>query len=220
MIVFLSAFLLASTALTNDMVKIVYTRTTAEMRGQSNHKLKRRCFAGATCRRMTSQPEPESRFTLTRASVALLIRNLARVHDALVMLQTEPPSRVASPALATSPTAPVAPYPPLPALGEQSRAPEFYGFVAWTSTSLLFGLYLLWGLLPPAALENLGITWYPNRYVHQTLHTSRIMKLFTREWSVLLPAYSVMLVLLTYAGYFALALSNTPSLNELRTVTG
>ena len=62
----------------------------------------------------------------------------------------------------TSPRSPLAPYPPYPAQ-EKSRAPEFYGFVAWTSTYALFLFYILWALLPDAWIEWLGIEWYPNR---------------------------------------------------------
>jgi phosphatidylinositol glycan class P protein len=47
---------------------------------------------------------------------------------------------------------------------DRSRAPEFHGFVAWTSTALLFVLYLLWALLPDEFIIWLGIRWYPNRY--------------------------------------------------------
>lgn len=47
----------------------------------------------------------------------------------------------------------------------RSRAPEFYGFVAWTSTYLLFVLYILWAILPDRYIVWFGITWYPNRYV-------------------------------------------------------
>ncbi|KAI0916028.1 hypothetical protein AcV5_003481 [Taiwanofungus camphoratus] len=102
----------------------------------------------------------------------------------------------------TSPVTPLAPYPPLPPTESRSRAPEFYGFVAWTSTYLLFCLYVLWALLPDEYIVWLGVSWYPNR-----------------EWAVLLPAYSIMLVLLTYVTYFALALSGTPSFSDISTIT-
>lgn len=59
-----------------------------------------------------------------------------------------------------SPAAPLARFPPPAA---RSRAPEFYGFVAWTATYLLFALLLLWALLPDAALAALGVAWYPSR---------------------------------------------------------
>ncbi|TRM62244.1 PIG-P [Schizophyllum amplum] len=98
----------------------------------------------------------------------------------------------------TSSSAPLASYP----AHEHSRAPEFYGFVAWTSTYLLFGLYLLWALLPDALIIRLGIDWYPSR-----------------EWSLLLPAYSIILVLLTYFTYFALALYNQPAMSSASTIT-
>ncbi|KIP07278.1 hypothetical protein PHLGIDRAFT_105857, partial [Phlebiopsis gigantea 11061_1 CR5-6] len=98
---------------------------------------------------------------------------------------------------------PLAPYPPLPPTEARSRAAEFYGFVAWTSTYLLFCLLLLWALLPDARIAALGVSWYPSR-----------------EWALLLPAYSVVLVLLTYVAYFALALAGTPAFSDVATVTG
>ena len=70
-------------------------------------------------------------------------------------------------------------------------------------SELAYALYLLWALLPPRALEAIGLGWYPSR-----------------EWAVLVPAYTVVLVLVTYAGYFALALAGTPSFDSLSTVTG
>ncbi|RPD61462.1 PIG-P-domain-containing protein, partial [Lentinus tigrinus ALCF2SS1-6] len=103
----------------------------------------------------------------------------------------------------TSPTSPLAPYPPLAPTDTRSRAPEFYGFVAWTSTYLLFVLYLLWAFLPDERILALGVSWYPNR-----------------EWSLLIPAYGMVLVLLTYFTYFALAFAGTPSFADMRTITG
>ncbi|KAK0496313.1 PIG-P-domain-containing protein [Armillaria luteobubalina] len=97
----------------------------------------------------------------------------------------------------TTPTSPLAPFPPLPPPELRSRAPEFYGFVAWTSTSLLFVVYVLWAVLPDEYIEWLGVT----------------------EWAVLLPAYSVVLFLLAYFVYFALAIYGAPSLSDTCTFT-
>lgn len=124
----------------------------------------------------------------------------------------------------TSPRSPLAPYPPYPAQ-EKSRAPEFYGFVAWTSTYALFVLYILWALLPDAWIEWLGIEWYPSRSVNVTpgffvLPYSFMGTCKHREWAILLPAYSVILVLLTYFIYWAIALFNQPSFADMRTITG
>src|SRR6266403_2222165 len=66
----------------------------------------------------------------------------------------------------TSPTSPLAPFPPPPPVESRSRAPEFYGFVAWAVTYLLFILYVLWAILPDESIVWLGVTWYPNRCVH------------------------------------------------------
>ena len=66
----------------------------------------------------------------------------------------------------SSPRSPTAPHRWPPESEERrSRAPEFYGFVAWTSTYLLFVLYILWAILPDQYIVGIGITWYPNRYV-------------------------------------------------------
>ncbi|CAK5274724.1 unnamed protein product, partial [Mycena citricolor] len=101
----------------------------------------------------------------------------------------------------TSPTSPVAQFPPIPSLEHRTRAPEFYGFVAWTSTSFLYVVYLLWALLPDECIQAMGIEWYPSR-----------------EWSILIPAYTIVLCLLTYFVYFALALYGTPSFSELSAI--
>lgn len=68
--------------------------------------------------------------------------------------------------LGLSPRSPTAPHPWPPESEERrSRAPEFYGFVAWTSTYLLFVLYILWAIIPEQYIERIGIIWYPSRYV-------------------------------------------------------
>ncbi|EPQ52083.1 PIG-P-domain-containing protein [Gloeophyllum trabeum ATCC 11539] len=102
----------------------------------------------------------------------------------------------------TSPVSPLASFPPDPPPEHRSRAPEFYGFAVLTSTYILFCIYLLWALLPDEYILWLGISYYPSR-----------------EWAVLLPAYSIVLVLLTYFTYFALAIAGTPRFSEQCTIT-
>ncbi|QRV76403.1 phosphatidylinositol N-acetylglucosaminyltransferase subunit P [Ceratobasidium sp. AG-Ba] len=105
----------------------------------------------------------------------------------------------------TSPSSPVAAYPPLLIPEDElpaGSAPEFYGFVAWLATAILWFIYLLWALLPDKAIRAVGITWYPSR-----------------EWALLIPSYAVFLALLTYFTYFALAIYATPSYSELKTLT-
>ena len=63
----------------------------------------------------------------------------------------------------TLPIAPLARAPTEPPRGHRSRAPEFYGFVAWSSTSVLFVVYVLWALLPDEYILRLGVKWYPSR---------------------------------------------------------
>ncbi|TFY65763.1 hypothetical protein EVG20_g5334 [Dentipellis fragilis] len=103
----------------------------------------------------------------------------------------------------TSPTSPLAPYPPLPPVEYRSRAPEYYGFAAWSLTYILFFVFLLWALLPDEYIIWLGITWYPRR-----------------EWALLVPSWTVVLVLFTYFMHFALAFYNTPRFSDMSTITG
>jgi hypothetical protein len=73
----------------------------------------------------------------------------------------------------TSPSSPLAQFPPLPPAESRSRAPEFYGFVAWAVTCLLFVLYFLWAILPDEWIIWLGVTWYPNRCVRACVTKKR-----------------------------------------------
>jgi len=89
-----------------------------------------------------------------------------------------------------------------PAAAIKHRVPEFHGFVAWASTSVLFFTYVLWALLPDEWLVALGVEWYPNR-----------------EWSLLIPAWSIIVIILTYITYWSLALLGTPRFSDLSAIT-
>jgi len=139
----------------------------------------------------------------------------------------------------TSPTFPLAPFPPPPPAPSRSRAPEFYGFVAWAVTYLLFFLYFLWAILPDRWVIWLGVSWYPNRYVRPYVKHSRESLIFrlwgvpfvrvlilnspisiNREWALLVPAWTIVTVLLTYFTYFSMAIRGTPAFSDISTYTG
>jgi hypothetical protein len=163
----------------------------------------------------------------------------------------------------TSPSSPLAQFPPPPPAESRSRAPEFYGFVAWAVTCLLFVLYFLWAILPDQWITWLGVTWYPNRCVPNPIHfiNPREGQTFSspsfggltgwlalctchrkgpppsvvlisdsgsdsnfsdviREWALLVPAWTVVTVLLTYFTYFSMALRGTPAFSDSSTYTG
>ena len=102
---------------------------------------------------------------------------------------------------------------------EKSRVPEFYGFVVWASTSFLFILYILWALLPDSWIMAFGINWYPNRWA-LPYTVNHELKTVCREWSILIPAWSIVVIILTYIVYWSLALMGTPRFSDLSTVTG
>ncbi|EDR08075.1 uncharacterized protein LACBIDRAFT_297746 [Laccaria bicolor S238N-H82] len=84
---------------------------------------------------------------------------------------------------------------------ERSRASEFYGFVAWTSTYLLFVIYVLWALLPDEYITFLGVYWYPSR-----------------EWALLVPSWSIVIVVLTYVIYSSMAIASQPSFDDMSAI--
>ncbi|KAI0934994.1 hypothetical protein AcW1_009411 [Taiwanofungus camphoratus] len=67
--------------------------------------------------------------------------------------------------------------------------------------------------------RGIQIGGYPEVGVPRVSINVRVYYCVQREWAVLLPAYSIMLVLLTYVTYFALALSGTPSFSDISTIT-
>ncbi|KAL2050285.1 hypothetical protein ABVK25_009393 [Lepraria finkii] len=66
---------------------------------------------------------------------------------------------------------------------------EYYGFVLYLLSSLVFLMYLLWSYLPSPFLHQLGIYYYPNRW-----------------WSLAIPSFLVMTIVYIYV---ALASYNT-----------
>jgi len=78
---------------------------------------------------------------------------------------------------------------PVPRASPQVPTYEYYGFVLYLFSSLVFLMYLLWSYLPSPFLHALGIYYYPNRW-----------------WSLAIPSFLVMLVVYIYV---ALAAYNT-----------
>ena len=67
------------------------------------------------------------------------------------------------------------------------------------------------------ASNGIRVGEYPSLF---TSENSPYQCLISREWSLLLPAYSIVLVLLTYFVYFSIAIARTPAFSELRTLVG
>lgn len=91
---------------------------------------------------------------------------------------------------------------PVPRASPKVPTYEYYGFVLYLFSSLVFLIYLLWSYLPSPFLHVLGIYYYPNRW-----------------WSLAIPSFLVMLLVYIFV---ALALYNTEyltlPLNNLETI--
>lgn len=79
---------------------------------------------------------------------------------------------------------------------------ETYGFSLYIFASVLWVLWCIWALCPEWLLMDMGIEWFPRR-----------------EWAYILVAWSLVVVLMTYLGFSALNLHNTPPLNSLDCIT-
>jgi hypothetical protein len=76
-----------------------------------------------------------------------------------------------------------------------------YSFVAWIASIFVYICFLAWALLPKKILYALGITYYPSRY-----------------YAIALPAYAIILYLLSGLAYIGLNLVNTLDPDDLATI--
>lgn len=70
---------------------------------------------------------------------------------------------------------------PLPPTSPKVPTYEYYGFVLYLASSVVFLMYIFWSYLPSPFLHALGITYYPNRW-----------------WSLAIPAWIVMMLIYIY----------------------
>ncbi|ORY92781.1 PIG-P-domain-containing protein, partial [Leucosporidium creatinivorum] len=79
---------------------------------------------------------------------------------------------------------------------------ESQGFVLYLGSLVAWIIFLVWSLCTDDWLQWMGIEWYPSR-----------------EWALLVPAWTIMLAALVYFSYIALNIFITPSLDSLHTLT-
>lgn len=78
-------------------------------------------------------------------------------------------------------------------LADPGPSVQGQGFSIYLASLVAYLAFLLWSLCPDRWLVAMGIEWYPNR-----------------EWAVLVPAWSVMLVAFTYITYALVNVAVTP----------
>ncbi|WVQ68852.1 uncharacterized protein L199_007061 [Kwoniella botswanensis] len=119
------------------------------------------------------------------------------------------PSPKSSPTInPVSPLSPISPWPPIPPSEDSaSQKPQddlpnsvdVYSSIAILGTYLLFALYLFWAFSPG---DSSWTSWLPNR-----------------QWSIIVPCWLMMVVLLTYWSYAALTIYRTPDWNSIDCIT-
>ncbi len=76
-----------------------------------------------------------------------------------------------------------------------------YSFVGWIASIFMYVCFIAWAFLPENILHSLGITYYPSRY-----------------YAVALPAYMIVLYLLTGLAYIGLNMMNTLDPDDMETI--
>ncbi|KAM0787847.1 hypothetical protein ACM66B_003900 [Microbotryomycetes sp. NB124-2] len=91
-----------------------------------------------------------------------------------------------------------------PPRGENDPAPtvESQGFVLYIGSLVAWIAFLVWSLFKDEWLTWMGIEWFPSR-----------------EWALLVPAWTVMLVVFVYFSYLSINIFHTPDLDALNTLT-
>ncbi|ORZ13081.1 PIG-P-domain-containing protein [Absidia repens] len=98
--------------------------------------------------------------------------------------------------------APVERAPPV-AITNKTPIYEYYGFVMYLASYVVFGLYAIWAYVPDHILHGMGITYYPNRY-----------------WALAIPVWIMTLVWFTFIYYMTINLKNTPPFDSYDCITG
>ncbi|CAO3624548.1 unnamed protein product [Cunninghamella echinulata] len=79
---------------------------------------------------------------------------------------------------------------------------EYYGFVMYLASFVVFGLYIIWAYVPDQVLHELGITYYPNRY-----------------WALAIPIWLMTLVWFIFFSFMIINLMNTPPFDSYDCIT-
>eukprot|EP00944_MAST-04C_sp_MAST-4C-sp1_P013939 g13939.t1 len=80
---------------------------------------------------------------------------------------------------------------------ESPKLTEVYGFVGWMISWFALLIFLLWAFFPEQYWNNVGVTYYPNRY-----------------WALAIPAYLIMSYLFLCVIHVGIALMHTPAFSS------
>ncbi|KAI9027610.1 PIG-P-domain-containing protein [Phycomyces nitens] len=79
---------------------------------------------------------------------------------------------------------------------------EYYGFVMYLASFVVFGLYLIWAYVPDRIFHKLGITYYPNQY-----------------WALAIPIWIMTFVWFIFVSFMSYNLMNTAPLDSYACIT-
>eukprot|EP00193_Tetraselmis_chui_P015849 CAMPEP_0177788484 /NCGR_PEP_ID=MMETSP0491_2-20121128/22147_1 /TAXON_ID=63592 /ORGANISM="Tetraselmis chuii, Strain PLY429" /LENGTH=146 /DNA_ID=CAMNT_0019310097 /DNA_START=28 /DNA_END=468 /DNA_ORIENTATION=+ len=78
---------------------------------------------------------------------------------------------------------------------------EWYGFVGWVTSGVLYALFLMWAYCPESWLEAAGVTYIPRKY-----------------WALGLVTWLAAAVLFVFWAYESICMMTTAPLNALNTL--
>ncbi|ESQ29308.1 hypothetical protein EUTSA_v10024054mg, partial [Eutrema salsugineum] len=90
---------------------------------------------------------------------------------------------------------------PSPSKAHGPKPSEVYGFVGSLWTIVATVIFLIWAYVPDKFLESIGIYYYPRKY-----------------WTMAMPTYSMVIVLLALGFYIALNFMSTSNPTSLTTL--
>ncbi|KAJ3063473.1 hypothetical protein HK102_008463, partial [Quaeritorhiza haematococci] len=79
---------------------------------------------------------------------------------------------------------------------------EYYGFVVYLSSGVLFAIYLVWAFVPNDILHEFGFTYYPNK-----------------NWALILPIWMLGLIPFILLMFTGINLLRTPPFDHITTIT-
>lgn len=106
-------------------------------------------------------------------------------------------------------------------ISEGPTQKSVYAFVGWITTIVFYIIFLIWAYTPDNILHSFGITYYPSRLILFPSFISFLISfiyLFYRYFAISIPAYIIIVYLLSVVLYIGINMMITPDPEEICTI--